>query len=522
MRLDLCLGWFHTSRSRLNRGRGANNRLIMAMLHHEHGGLGNLGVRLVRSLGALTLAIAQGLSAAPAESSAPSNESTNGGGPSEAAAGVALAEPAAVESPTTPQPGETSIDDEPVLGPAPIERIETALGEAISPLDAVEVDIDNSEYEKAQTFLTAYIRALESARHRHHGDLARPLTLLGDAQFGLGNYIEALQSYAMAVHVSRVHDGLFTPLQVEAVYKQSQALQRLGQPEEASSREQYAFEVLYKAHGPESEALLPGIFRLARWHNDSYNIFAARRLYEQALKIHAANGNMGQPAAIPALQGLVETYRMERFPPFYTTSERGVPSYAVNSRPGLRTSTFDAPLTINNFPVAERALQEIIRIRRTDLESGPVPVSKAILELADWHLLWERFNKAEVLYEHVYSVFEKLDDVDADGYFAKPKLLHIPLPRDPKPPPVKRRGEQSTGFVKVGFGVSPTGGVQSMAVLASEPKGLMDFPVRRSLRNARYRPALVDGQTALYESETYRHEFKYFEESEKEEEDNEG
>lgn len=394
---------------------------------------------------------------------------------------------------------------------APLERIEEALGETASPLDAVAVDIDNAEYGKAQAFLVPYIRALEAARHRHHGDLARPLTLLGDAQFGLRQYEEALQSYALAVHVSRVSDGLFSPNQIEAVYKQSEALQRLGNLEEAASREEYAFEVLWKAHGADSEALLPGIFRLAKWHNERYNIFAARALFEQALRIHAANGDEGSPKSIPALQGLAETYRMERFPPFYA-SEREAPAFAMSTRPGLRTSAFDAPLTFNNFPVAERALQAVIHIRREDPASGPLPVSEAILDLADWHLLWERFNKAEILYGHVYGVMRQLDSVDADAYFAKPKLLHMPLPKDPKPPSGRRalEGKENPGFVEVAFRVSPTGGVQNMQVVASEPKGMMDFSVRRSLRNARYRPALVDGQATAFERETYRHEFRYF------------
>lgn len=410
---------------------------------------------------------------------------------------------AAAEPPASPEPAAQ----------ASVERIEQALGEAASPLDAVAVDIDNAEYEKAQAFLSPYIRALEAARHRHHGDLARPLTLLGDAQFGLGQYDEALQSYAMAVHVSRVSDGLFTPKQVEAVYKQSEALQRLGDAEEAASREEYAFEVLWKAHGPDSKALLPGIFRLAKWHNDQYNIFAARALFEQALRIHAANGDEGSPEAIPALRGLAETYRMERFPPFYA-SEREAPAFAASARPGMRTSAFEAPLTFNNFPVAERALQQVIRIRRDDPAGGPLPVSEAILDLADWHLLWERFNKAKTLYEYVFGVMQQLDSVDAATYFAKPKLLHLPLPRNPKPPSGRGGVKESPGFVEVAFRVSPTGGVQNMQVVASEPKGMMDFSVRRSLRNARYRPVLVDGQTSAFEQETYRHEFSYFEQVE--------
>ena len=419
-------------------------------------------------------------------------------------------------------------DDEPAsdapsedLGSAPTrpspQPIEEALGESGSPLEAVAVDIENAEYAKAEAFLAPYLRAVEAARHRYHPDLVRPLLLLGDARFGQGNYPAALESYSQAVQVSRVSDGLFTPNQVEAVYKQSEALQRLGDGEAATRREEYAYEVLARAYGTEDEAMLPGVFRLARWYKDAYNIFAARALYQQALKIYGANGKAGTPRAIPALQGLAETYRMERFPPFYV-DDRESPSLLA-SRPGGRFANYDVPLQINSFPVAERALQEVIRIRQQDAGTGPTPVSEAILDLADWHLMWEHFRKAHTLYEHVYLRFEKVGSVDAATYFAEPVLLHFAAPKDPRPPPAGEREEQTAGFVEVQFQVSANGSVRNMEVVASEPDGLMDFPVRRSLRSARYRPAMVDGKAAPFEGEVYRHEFNYFPRSEKADED---
>lgn len=412
---------------------------------------------------------------------------------------------------------EASSED---LGAAPTrpspQPIEEALGEAFddtgSPLDAVAVDIENAEYAKAEAFLAPYLRAVEAARHRYHPDLVQPLLLLGDARFGQGNYPGALDSYSQAVQVSRVSDGLFTPNQVEAVYRQSEALQRLGDGEAATRREEYAYEVLSRAYGTEDEAMLPGVFRLARWYKDAYNIFAARALYQQALKIYGANGKAGTPRAIPALQGLAETYRMERFPPFYV-DDRESPSLLA-TRPGGRFADYEVPLQINSFPVAERALQEVIRIRQQDASTGPTPVSEAILDLADWHLMWEHFRKAHTLYEHVYDRFEKVGNVDAATYFAEPVLLHFAAPKDPRPPPAGERDEQTEGFVEVQFQVSTNGSVRNMEVVASEPEGLMDFPVRRSLRSARYRPAMVDGKAAPYEGEVYRHEFKYFPRSE--------
>ena len=415
-----------------------------------------------------------------------------------------------------PMPNAPSEDLGAAATPASPQSIGDALGEtfddADSPLDAVAVDVENAEYAKAEAFLAPYLRAVEAARHRYHPDLVRPLLLLGDAQFGQGNYPGALDSYSQAVQVSRVSDGLFTPNQVEAVYKQSEALQRLGDGEAATRREEYAYEVLSRAYGTENEAMLPGVFRLARWYKDAYNIFAARALYQQALKIYGANGKASTPRAIPALQGLAETYRMERFPPFYMDERE--PASLVNTRPGGRFANYEVPLHINSFPVAERALQEVIRIRQQDANTGPTPVSEAILDLADWHLMWEHFRKAHTLYEHVYERFQKVGTVDPATYFAEPVLLHFAMPRDPRSPPPGERAEPAEGFVEVQFQVSANGSVRDMAVIASEPQGLMDFPVRRSLRHARYRPAMIDGKAVPYEGQVFRHEFTYFPRSE--------
>ena len=421
------------------------------------------------------------------------------------------------------QPAPEATSEE--LGAAPTppappsigDALGDALGDAGSPLDAVAVDVENAEYAKAEAFLAPYLRAVEAARHRYHPDLLRPLLLLGDAQFGQGNYPGALDSYSQAVQVSRVSDGLFTPNQVEAVYKQSEALQRLGDGKAATRREEYAYEVLARAYGTENEAMLPGVFRLARWYKDAYNVFAARALYQQALKIYGANGKASTSQAIPALQGLVETYRMERFPPFYVDDRES--TSLVATRSGGQFANYDVPLQINSFPVAERALQEVIRIRQQDANTGPTPVSEAILDLADWHLMWEHFRKAHTLYEHVYERFQKVGTVDPNSFFAEPVLLHFAMPRDPRSPPPGKREEQAEGFVEVQFQVSMNGSVRNMKVVASEPEGLMDFPVRRSLRHARYRPAMVDGKAVPYEGQVFRHEFNFFPRSEKTHED---
>ena len=88
------------------------------------------------------------------------------------------------------------------------ERIEEALGERASPLDAVAVDVQNAEYDKAEAFLTAYIRALEAARHRYHADLVRPHILPGGRPVPASRITQPPWiATPTAVHVSRVSDG---------------------------------------------------------------------------------------------------------------------------------------------------------------------------------------------------------------------------------------------------------------------------------------------------------------------------
>ena len=392
--------------------------------------------------------------------------------------------------------------------------LEAALDEASGPLDSVAFSIGQAEYEGTEEFLERYIRAIETAHHRYHPDLVDPLILLGDAQFGQQRVDGALETYDRALHIRRVNDGLFAPEQVAIVYKQSDALQAMGNPEQAGNREEYAYSVLLKAHGPSSEAILPGTFRLANWYRESFNIFAARAMYERALHIYEANDKQSSLSALPALKGLVFTYRPERFPPYYVSDHQSSSLGATPLPMTARGTVFADQITINNFPAAERALQHIVRIRRDSADSSPLEVFEAILDLADWHLMWEHFKKAHTLYEFVFAQLDELDAVDAGEYFAAPRLLHMPLPANPKPPRGDSRASATErasipGFIEASFRVSANGGAQDIEIVAADPEGLMDFRTRRSLRSSRYRPAMANGKAIPFENQTWRHEFQY-------------
>jgi hypothetical protein len=379
--------------------------------------------------------------------------------------------------------------------------IEDILEELDPDLAQIEAQIDAGEYEIPKYWLSQKISEIEDSSHRFDPALVRPITLLGDIQVLEGDYVGALDNYGRAVHLERVNSGLVSAGQLEIVYREAEVYRTLGDFETANEREEYAYHVLQRAYDPYSEDLLPGLFHLAEWYERTHNVFAARHLYQRATDVMVANGKGQSMDAIPAWSGVARTYRLERFPPIYMDASQSS-AYASN---GLEASY--GPVTINNFPAGERALQTIIQIHRTHNSPTPV-IAQAILDLADWHLLFEKTREAYPLYEIAYELMEGVDGFPMEDFFGQPKLIHFPAPIDPSAPEVPDRTAE--GLVSVQFDITERGAARRLTTLDSVPEGMMDFRVRKSIRASRFRPPLVNGEPQMTSGFVYTHNFVYY------------
>ncbi len=379
--------------------------------------------------------------------------------------------------------------------------IEDILDELDPDLQQIEAQIEAGEYEIPKYWLAQKVREIEDSSHRFDPALVRPITLIGDIQVLEGDYVGALDSYGRAVHLERVNSGLVSAGQLEIVYREAEVYRTLGDFETANEREEYAYHVLQRAYDPYSEELLPGLFHLAQWYEQTHNIFAARHLYQRATDVMLANGKGQTMEAIEAWSGLARTYRLERFPPIYIDSSQGSP-YAAN---GIEAQY--GPITINNFPAGERALQTIIQIHRGHNSPTPV-IAQSILDLADWHLLFEKTREAFPLYEIAYELMEGVDDFPLEDFFGQPKLIHYPAPIDPSAPEVPERTAQ--GLVTVQFDVTERGAARRLRTAELVPEGMMDFRVRKSIRAARFRPTIINGEPQATVDFVYTHKFVYY------------
>ena len=372
----------------------------------------------------------------------------------------------------------------------------------------IEQRIYRGESGEAQEQLEGIIEQLESAHHRYHEDLVVPLALLGDALMVQQEYDAALDKYDLARHLARVNYGLFDARQIPIVYREADAFKKIGDLASSGQREEYAFEILRKLHGASDSRMLQPTYRLARFYLDTYNILAARVLYERAVAIHEENGNGMTTEAIHALSGIALSHKLERFPPFYVSNPDN--NTFEGPRASLRSDDIQSQqVSFNNFPAGERALQKIVQIRQAQEPEDKPATLAAMLELADWHLMFGRKRDAATLYTHIFEEMAQAGE-DADAFFADPALLYFPRPENPKPPAATQRDSKQTGRVKLQFDITPSGRIRRLETLESQPPKLMDFRVRRSMRSALYRPRLIAGTPVEVEAQTYTHEFTYF------------
>ncbi|MDE0054058.1 MAG: energy transducer TonB [Gammaproteobacteria bacterium] len=377
------------------------------------------------------------------------------------------------------------------------ETIRDALRVESSPLTRIEVQIDASEFPEAAAAAEQLVEEIEDRSHRHDIELAQPLMLLGDARLGMADVVGALDAYDRSLLITRVNKGLFTPEQVEAVYREATAYAALGNREVANDRHEYAFNIMVRAYGNDDPKLIPGLFTLADWYNTERNIFLARRLLGRAVLLGKRHLPADDPQTIRALKGLARTFREERFPTSVSESR------PASDSPSYRDNRFHN-VQLNNFSPGERALIEVINIEMAKPEGSDEEIAGAMLELADWYLLFEKYNRAFPLYTRIWELLES-DPEGLNSVFRDPTPLYLPLP----PPPIPAVGITEDGVVELALTVSDRGLVSDLSTLRSEPEGMMEFKVRKATRRARYRPAFVDALPVPTEGVRVEYRFPY-------------
>ncbi len=371
--------------------------------------------------------------------------------------------------------------------------------------------LESREFSDVENNMRAYIKQIEDEDSRYSVSLANPLLMLGTALEMQEDVIGALEMYGRALHIQRVNQGLHSIDQVPAVYKEANALVAIGNIVKANQKQEYAYEILRRSLGPLNIELLPGLYHLADWYKKTNNIYSARGLYEHARMLIIEDSGELDPRLLRVYSGLADSYKLERFPPYHRSQAKG--TFRISTTGHTTPLAFQDQPQVHRYSDGEKALQQIIRIMKESGEFDSGDTARAVVDLADWNLLFDKPRRAGILYLHAIDLINEAPEENAGMYqelFSEPVQLYMPLPLDPKPPEGATKQHARTGSVELAYAIGIKGHTREVESLHSDPPGLMDIKVRRALKMARFRPKFEDGIPVRTDGRLLKHEFTYY------------
>ncbi|WP_339858791.1 hypothetical protein [Pseudohongiella acticola] len=446
----------------------------------------------------------------------------------------------------------------------------------LSPMQTIAEPQDLRELADL-TDLKESIETLEGSGDTWHPDIAESTLSLARHVQENGDHVEAIALLERAVHVSRVNHGLFSLQQVNAIEMQIESHLALDQWSEADELQQYLFYVHSRARAVDDPALIPALETFAQWNIDAFwrrvgdfpasRLVDAFHLYSVALTIVDQDEALRKQSREAMLERLAylawlmarsgaQDRQQSQF-----SIVRLVDDNWVNEVTDRRYRRHNNP-----FLQGEYALEQILQMRAARLarveaagivgeerDQALAAHTNAILDLADWYLLFERRNASFDVYESAWLNMQNEDEALKQQVFDRIVLLPRFEPtRQPTRGPVRKRDIQvadatvdeagpderepasqpedagssepkqavdmttssNMPYVVMEFDINQYGRAVNVDIVESWPED--DVSMQRhqigALRDSRMRPIIREGEAARVDGLVYR--FPYYRELE--------
>ncbi len=354
---------------------------------------------------------------------------------------------------------------------------------------------------------------------------------LGAAYQQLGRYDEALTTLDKAEFLTRINNGLYGPEQFRVVEQMVETHIANGQPMEAQQKQQYLLYRQQQFYGADNTALVPAYERLGDWAMDTFasgiqqsnsigftinatrrgrimtprevavrNLDVARFRYFQAIRTLVLAGDYHNPQLLVLEEKMLQS--------LYLAAHRiGLmdnPRFYLDGRTSLTGSRISLDEFEGNmvaYTEGRNSLRRSLIYQQSNAKSDAVALLQTQLQLADWHMLFNRQTEAAAVYADAW----KLAHTPPLDSFAPALLqpavplqlpLFIALPHSRAVLGIANDSEQEfEGYIDVKLKMTHRGDVRRMEVIgkSANATGQLERRLRRLVRGAPFRPRLVDG-----------------------------
>ena len=346
-----------------------------------------------------------------------------------------------------------------------------AAADAQEPIERGRLQRDRAELDEAQASYLEGIGELVAELGEYSPMLIEPYAELARIYLLNDQPVEAIAVLEEARHVTQRNLGLFNLEQAPLLDELGRAHLQLGNTLEALNLQRERLTVAQRRFGEDDPGTIPFRNQLADYYDRSRMRMLAREEYEAIAAIQREHFGDDDGRLLIPLSEMV----------------------AID-------------ILLGDARAARRQLQ---RVLESSTNATPSQRAGALAVLGDWELARRRTEAAREYYREAYAALEAGAPMLAAEFFAAPQLVYFV----PPPTPVDRRGGRGAyawGSIGVQFSVTPEGKAANIAIVESEPPGLLDAQYARRLAEASFRPRFVDGEPAATAAVSYSHEFRYF------------
>ena len=383
-------------------------------------------------------------------------------------------------------------------------------GHAVANMPQPKPNTQSTEAATAYDYIDA-IEDIEAKQSTYSEELSDLYLSLGRAQLEQGDFLSAKRAFERGMQIERINNGLNSISQRPFLLLLADTESYLGNWRQSRNALDNLYSINWRTYGDNDPQLLPVLDEILDWFLQTYehrtpsggyeNLIVAERVGQTIDAILTSNSDIdpreksSKHRKLALLHYLISNHIRQH-------GDRNSSEVTFTSG---QSSINGRNLTSSHlhFQRGKRALEKVVECLVEQDAGTPQEQALAIAQLGDWYLIFGQRYAAQRTYVLASDLLANLDPSEDSNLvlFEEPYRIRFDLHADTNKDIEKTATYQddNKNTIEVGMTVSRLGAISNIEVInpSQEITDKQFANLKANLRNTRFRPKIVNGETAV-------------------------